>query len=232
MARLARLFAPHCAQHVLQRCAPGRGLAHDEADFTRLVECLAESAQTTGVAVHAYVLMPDHLHLLASPREALDLSHLMQATGRRYVPYLNRRHHLSGALWAGRFRATTLEDEPYVLLASRYIESNPVRNRLVEEPQHYRYSSYRHHVGLEVQRWITDHRLYWALGNTPFERQRRYNTLFEAPLAPAQVTALREATWHGWALGSSAFVESLEKSANRRPMPLSRGRRPVPGRPA
>ena len=224
MARLPRLFAPGCAQHVLQRCASGRTLALDEEDFATLVDCLAESTKVEGVALHAYVLMPDHLHLLATPASEQALPRLMQSLGRRYVRHLNQRHRLAGGLWAGRYRASVLDDDPYVLVCSRYVESNPVRNALVEEPAHYRWSSFRHHAGLESQAFLTDHRCYWALGNTPFERQARYRGLFELAIAPAELEALRAATWHGWALGGATFLRGLAKSANRRPLALARGR--------
>jgi putative transposase len=230
MARLNRLFAPGCTQHVLQRCASERLLAYDEADYTMLVHCLTEATRASRVAVHAYVLMPDHMHLLATPESDGEIARLMQGLGRRYVHFLNRRHGGRGALWEGRYRATVLEDDPYALICSRYIESNPARRALVDDATHYRWSSMRHHVGLEVQGWITDHARYWALGNTPFERQARYRELFERPLSNETVAALRSATWHGWALGGEGFLARLAKSANRRPVELQRGRpvRPTP----
>jgi putative transposase len=224
VARLARLFVPGAAQHVLQRCASGRRLGLDDADFAMLLRCLTDATRQGSIALHAFVLMPDHLHLLASPAGQEQVPRLMQALGRSYVRYLNERHGTTGGLWAGRYRATVLEDDPYVLLCSRYIESNPVRAGLVDEPAHYRWSSYRHHIGLETQPCINDHPLYWALGNTPFERQGRYRALFEQPIPAAQQDALRAATWQGWALGSDAFLSKLAKSANRRPTALPRGR--------
>jgi putative transposase len=119
-------------------------------------------------------------------------------------------------LWEGRYRATVIEGERYFLLASRVVEMSPVRSQLVATADAYRWSSYRHHVGLTVDSLITDHPLYWALGNTPFDRQRAYKELGEQPLDERQADQLQQATLKGWVLGGDNYREWAARTANRR----------------
>src|SRR5262249_14352894 len=174
----------------------------DVTDNKRYLQLLQEMCATFPAAVHAYVLMPNHVHLLLTPEKPGDLSRLMQALGRRYVRWFNDRHRRTGTLWEGRFRSTVVESERYLLACMRYIELNPVRAALASDPAEYRWSSYLHHVGRSVDPLITDHPLFWELGNTPFERQSAYQRLFEMPLKDEQVDELRRATNRGWALTS------------------------------
>ncbi len=175
--------------------------------------------------------MPNHMHLLATPGDERSLPMTLQAVGRHYVLHFNRRHLRTGSLWEGRYRATVIEAERYLLVCSRYIELNPVRAGLCDTPESYRWSSYAHHVGLSVDSLITDHPLYWALGNTPFERQRVYRESFAQPLPEGDLRAIREATQKGWLLGDDIYRQRMAMLANRRIAPLSRGR-PRRGKPA
>jgi len=125
MARLARLAIDGCVHHVLQRGLDRRAVFRDETDFARMRADLGELCREHAVALHAYVLMPDHFHLLATPRAAADLSRLMQALGRRYVRWFNRRYERAGTLWEGRFRSTVVKPAPHLVDCLRYVE--PIR---------------------------------------------------------------------------------------------------------
>lgn len=224
MARLKRLFAPGEAQHIIQRGNNRQAIFQDEADFQRFLDLLREAAQQYKLAIHAYVLMPNHLHLLATPAESSSVAQVMQAVGRRYVRYFNAKTGRTGTLWEGRYKSTILDSERYLLLCSRYIELNPVRASLVEAPEAYPWSSHAHHVGLVRNPLITDHAIYWALGNMPFDRQAAYKRLFEHGVSSEQLQRIREATNKGWVLGSDAFAEGLNAKSNRRTTRLSPGR--------
>ncbi|MCU0950928.1 MAG: transposase [Burkholderiaceae bacterium] len=226
MARQSRLALAGHAHHIIQRGNNRQTVFFDAADCERFLGLLGDIAATSRLAVHAYVLMPNHLHLLATPTEASDLSKAMQALGRRYALWVNRRHQRTGTLWEGRFRASVVESERYLLACARYIEMNPVRAGLVAEPSAYRWSSYAHHVGLRPDPLIDEHPLVWSLGNTPFERQSAYRRLFEHPGADQEAARIRAAIQGGWAVGDAAFVERIG-SAVGRPASLRR-----PGRPA
>ncbi len=225
MARLRRLSAPGHPHHLIQRGNNRQATFVDAVDCERYLDTLSELATTHNVAVHAYVLMPNHVHLLVTPSEGEALSALMQALGRRYVAWFNKRHHRTGTLWEGRYRSSVIESERYLFACSRYIELNPIRAGLVADPADYRWSSYGHHVGLRPTPWIREHPLIWSLGNTPFERQAGYRRLFDQPGVASETRDLQEAIQGGWPVGSPQFAKALAGDAGRR---ATRGR---PGRP-
>lgn len=224
MARLARLYVPDQPQHVILRGLDQQPAFVDDQDYELFIDCLKAAARDHHLAVHAYVLLPRQVQLLVTPSDEASLPKAMQAVGRRYVAHFNRRYSRRGTLWEGRYRATVIEGERYFLLASRVVEMSPVRAQLVTSADAYRWSSYRHHVGLTVDSLITDHPLYWALGNTPFERQRAYKELCEQPLDERQADQLQQATLKGWVLGGETYREWAARTANRRVSPLPRGR--------
>jgi putative transposase len=180
------------------------------------------------VAVHAYVLMSNHIHLLVTPDTADGVPRMMQAVGRSYVRYFNDRHGRSGTLWEGRYRSTLIETERYLLVCMAYIELNPVRAGLAETAADYLWSSHRHNAGMSVDKLVTPHALLWSLGNTPFAREAAYRELVLAGVAPSQQQALTSATLSGWALGSEAFKRGLQDNTLRRIAPAQRGRPPGP----
>jgi putative transposase len=224
MARLARLYVPEQPQHVILRGLDRQPAFVDDQDYELFVECLRTASRDHQLAIHAYALMPGAVHLLVTPRDEASLPKAMQAVGRRYVAHFNRRYARRGTLWEGRYRATVIEGERYFLLASRVVEMAPVRAQLAANPQDYKWSSYRHHIGLTLDSLITDHPLFWSLGNTPFERQRAYTDLSEQPLDEREATQLLQATLKGWVLGSDSYREWAGRAANRRVSPLPRGR--------
>lgn len=228
MARLPRLVVPGQPHHIIQRGNNRQPVFVDEEDYLRFLGWLREGARTYKVSVHAYVLMPNHMHLLASPAEATGLAQMMQWIGRKYVPYFNQKYNRVGTLWQGRFKTSVIDSETYFLICSRYIESNPVRARLAAQPQDYRWSSYAHHAGLRQDPAVADHALYWALGNTPFQREAAYTALFQSPLSNAELHDIHTAAAKGWPLGSEAYKVQLQHRAKRQVLPARRGRPPKP----
>lgn len=224
MARLPRLTAPGLPHHLIQRGNNRQSIFVDEVDCLRYLQDLAELATVHGLAIHAYVLMPNHVHLLATPAGRDTLPRLMQALGRRYVRRFNSRHRRTGTLWEGRYRSTVVETDRYLLACMRYIELNPVRAGLVDQPAAYRWSSHRHQLGQTVDLPIAEHAVYWSLGNTPFERQLAYRRLFEQEPEDEEIAAIRKATNRGWALGTGGFIEEIAIQSGRRAVPIRPGR--------
>ena len=224
MARLSRIDAAGYPHHVIQRGNNREATFADAADYGRYQQLLLEISDAHSVAVHAYVLMPNHVHLLLTPEKAGSLSRFMQALGRRYVRWFNDRYHRTGTLWEGRFRSTVIEADRYLLACMRYIELNPVRAGLSTSPAEYRWSSNAHHVGRVVDPVVTDHVLFWGLGNTPFERQSAYERLFEFLLPQEELDELRRATNRGWALTSRRNPEERAHAPEQFPSPRPRGR--------
>lgn len=224
MARLPRLVIPHQPHHIIQRGNNRQTIFKDADDYTIFLRWVRDAAKEFKVAIHAYVLMQNHIHLLASPSDANGMSRMMQWVGRQYVPYFNKKYGRTGTLWEGRFRATVIDSERYFLACSRYIELNPVRSGLVSDATDYQWSSYAHHAGIKSDPMITDHALYWSLGNTPFDREIAYRAIVSEGAPIDEVEAITAATIKGWALGSEKFKEQLGKQTTRRIEPGKRGR--------
>lgn len=216
MARLPRLNIPGLPHHVVQRGNNQQAVFADAGDYAFLLSLLIDNARHFDVAVHAYVLMPNHLHLLATPGTTEGLPKMMQAVGRRYVRYFNDAQGRSGTLWEGRYRSTVLQPERHLLPCMAFLDLAPVRAALVAEPRDYPWSSHGHYIGLRADRLITPHALCWALGNTPFAREAAYAELVRTGLGASEQQRLEEAALRGWALGDAGFVADLQKKTDRR----------------
>ena len=224
MARLPRLVIPNHPHHIIQEGNDRQLIFRDDEDYQRFLGWLKESAREFKVSVHAYALMPNHLHLLASPATEEGLARMMQRVGRYYVPWFNQKYERLGGLFRGRFKTSLIDSERYFMMCSRYIEFNPVRSGLVSDPADYRWSSYAHHAGVRQDSLIIDHALYWGLGNTPFQREAAYIDLARQPLASAELDSINQAVLKGWPLGSDAFKAQLQQKAKRQVLPAKRGR--------
>ena len=227
MARLPRLTLPGYPHHVIQRGNNRQSIFATVADYQILLDLLQENAQKFKVAIHAYVLMPNHFHLLATPETADGLPQMMQAVGRRYVRWFNTAQGRSGTLWEGRYRSTVLEAATYLLPCMAYMDLNPLRAGLLAngvQVADYPWSSYAHYAGLRHDKLLTTHPQYWALGNTPFAREAAYANLVRSGISMGQQAALTDAALRGWALGSPKFVAELQNLTERRVTKTAAGR--------
>lgn len=225
MARLPRLSVPGYLHHVIQRGNNGQAIFLVDADRLRMLALLEDHAREHEVALHGYVLMDNHFHLLLTPQAGDSLARMMQAVGRRYVRYFNDKYGRSGTLWEGRYKSTLIEAPRYLLACLAYIDLNPVRAGLVGRAGDFAWSSHAHYAGLRVDRMLTPHPIYWDLGNTPFAREAAYARQVQEGLPQPLQQSLTAAVLQGWALGSADFVAELQKKTHRR---LSRAN---PGRP-
>ncbi len=224
MARLPRFSPAGLPALVLQRGNNRQSVFQGPDDYLHYLDCLRMAAREHDLAVHAYALRPNHVHLVATPRGADSLSLTMQAVGRRYARYFNRVAGRTGTLWEGRFRSAVFDPVPWMLPAMLYVEGNAVRSGDVVSPEADRWSSYRHHAGIEASPFVSDHSAYWGLGNTPFERQSNYRSLYAEGLSGMTLATLRSHAHSGWPLGDAAFLAQLERHAPRRIQPLPKGR--------
>lgn len=224
MARLPRLIVPHQAHHVVQQGIDRALIFREPEDHARFLGWLRDSAKAYKVAIHAYVLMPSQLQLLATPSDEDGLALAIQRVGRYYVPWFNAKYGRSGSLFQGRFKTAVLDAPAYLMHCSQYIEATPVREHAAADALAYPWSSYGHHAGVRPDPVITDHALYWALGNTPFQREAAYKELAERGLGGAQLVAIEQAVLKGWPLGSDAFKLDLQNKAKRQVLPAKRGR--------
>lgn len=227
MARLPRISFAGLPHHVIQRGHNAQPVCLRPADYLLLLDLLQEYARKFEVAVHAYVLLPNHFHLLLTPLTVSGLPQMLQAVGRRYVRYFNDQQARTGTLWDGRYRCTVLQPELYVLPCMAYMDLNPVRAGLALAASDYAWSSHGHYIGRTVDRLVTPHAQFWGLGNTPFAREAAYAELVQAGNTSAQQKALTDSTLKGWALGNADFVQQLQKDTPRR---LSKGQAGRPPR--
>ena len=224
MARRPRLELPGVPLHVIQRGNNRAACFVADGDRYLYLECLGEAATKHGCALHAYVLMPNHVHLLVSPERAGGVALLMQDVGRRYVRIFNDVHKRSGTLWEGRYKAAMIDSEEYLIVCQRYIELNPVRAQLSAGPADYRWSSYRHYAHGVRNALVTPHELVQRLALNDEESREAYRDLFREPLAQALIDRIRQATNKGWPLGGEAFVGRVEALLGRPARPPKRGR--------
>ena len=224
MARLPRLTVPGYPHHLIQRGNNRQPIFASPADYETLLSMLDENARTLEVELHAYVLMTNHFHLLATPRTEVGLPSLMQAVGRRYVRYFNQRQARTGTLWEGRYRSTLIEADRYLLACMVYLDLNPVRAGIAPTAADYFWSSHAHYVGLRSDNVVTAHPLYWTLGNTPFAREAAYAETVAAGIDPVDRQALTDSALRGWALGSKDYVAELQKRTARRVSKATAGR--------
>lgn len=224
MARLPRYFVKGQPLHVIQRGNNREPIFVHAGDYRFYMECLQAAAERHGCTIHAYVLMTNHVHLLATPASDSSLPKTLQSVGRRYVQYFNYTYGRTGTLWEGRYRATLIDTERYLLTCMRYIELNPVRAGMVRHPRDHPWSSYRAHAYGENTAFLHDHELYQRLGRSAKTRQGAYRQLFRVQIPKAELDAIRAATNKAWVLGNDRFQKKVARRAGRRATPLPRGR--------
>jgi putative transposase len=218
MARLPRYVIPGQPQHIIQRGNNRQVIFAADADYQLFRDALIEAADKHELAIHAYAWMTNHIHLLATPGHDDSISKVLQSVGRKYVQYFNYTYRRSGTLWEGRYRATVVDSERYLLTLMRYIELNPVRAGMVAHPRDYPWSSYAFNAQGETgpnSTWLTRHKEYLRLGRNAGERQGAYRQLFRAAIPGVDLKAIRESTHKGWALGSERFKEQIKRLAQR-----------------
>lgn len=224
MARPPRLTLPDVPLHVIQR-GNNRGLCFlSDADRKLYLRCLAEAAVRHACHIHAYVLMPNHVHMLLTPRGAGSVSSMMQDVGRRYVRLFNDIHKRTGTLWEGRYKSCLIDSENYYFTCHRYIELNPVRAALVDDPANYRWSSHRYYALGKADPLVSEHALFERLAQTSPERRSAFRALFYQPLAADVLERIRSSARRGSALASEAFLLQLGTDVGRTLTRRKRGR--------
>jgi putative transposase len=193
MPRRRRYFPENVTVHVHQRGNNRIDMFLDTRDRVQFLMSLLDASRAYGVAIHTWVLMSNHFHLLATPAKRDSVPRMMQQVGRRYVPYFNERSQRTGSLWEGRYRAHLVDSDEYWFRCARYVELNPVRAGIVTAPHEYFWSSYRALGFGAHDDLITPHPLYVALGATSMERQASYRALCGTLLTDPELASIRTA---------------------------------------
>ncbi len=223
MARLPRYVLPGVPQHVVQRGNNREPIFAHPEDYAFYLEKLEQALKKYSCLLHAYVLMTNHVHLLITPKEENGIGKVMQSLGRAYVQYFNYVYSRTGTLWEGRYKATLLNSDQYLLTCMRYIELNPIRANMVKHPSEYSYSSYASNATGKENTLITPHKLYKRLGKTEQERQQHYRSLFRTKINEKTLEEIREATNKAWVLGNERFKDKIEQLTKRQTRPKPRG---------
>ena len=216
MARLARAVVPDIPHHVTQRGNRRQPTFFSEDDYGLYRELIAESCRAAGVAVWAWCLMPNHVHLILVPRDPDGLRAALAEAHRRYSRHVNLREGWRGYLWQGRFASVAM-DEPHLMACARYVEMNPVRAGLVSTARDWRWSSARAHLEARGDGLVDVGPL--------LERAPDSQGLLDSVLPQADYEAIRRGERTGRPLGSSDFVERLESELGRPLAPQKRGRK-------
>ena len=224
MPRRSRLKIASVPQHVIQRGNNRQATFFAEEDYCCYLNWLADAARKYDCRIYAYVLMTNHVHLLAESARPYGLSLMMQYVGRYFVRYINRVYRRSGTLWEGRFKASLVDTEMYFLRCCRYIECNPVRANMVQAPGEYRWSSYRNHAFGALDKTVAVHEQYERLGNSEEERQIAYRELFRTELEARELAEIRDTANRGWPLGGDRFKDEIERALQCAARPPKRGR--------
>ncbi len=205
MPRKARMFLPDVPCHIISRGNNRDACFFSDDDYLYYLACLNDACRKHDVDVHAYVLMTNHVHLLMTPRAITSIPRVIQSIGRRYVQYINKTYRRSGTLWEGRYKASLVDAEQYLLACYRYIELNPVRANVVEHPLDYRWSSYGVNAGVKSRRRLVPHEVYLRLGMDQNARCNAYRELFSVDLEQSLIHDIQRASTFSMPLGNSRF---------------------------
>ncbi len=211
-------------QHVVQRGNDRQPCFFADADYLCYLTSLREVSLRYGVSIHAYVLMTNHVHLLATPSDSGGVSRMMQCLGRQYVPYINVRYRRTGTLWEGRFKSCLVDTGDYLWSCYRYIELNPVRAAMVASPSDYRWSSHHANAYGVDDPVVTMHAEYRRLGADSATRQAAYQLVFERAISDDRMQAIRDHLRQQRALGSERFQQQIEAVLGRSMQARERGR--------
>ena len=224
MPRRPRIHLDGLPLHIVQRGHNREPCFFCEQDYLAYLHWLGEALVKERCMLHAFALMTNHVHLLITPERAAAVPRLIIALGRRYVQYVNTSYRRTGTLWDSRYKSSLIEAESYLLACQRYIELNPVRAGMVDDPAHYRWTSYRRNGLGQANPLVTPHPLYLALAGDDKERQAAYRCLFRAHLDQKAIDDIRLALNQSQPLGSSRFYAGIEGATGKRREPKPRGR--------
>lgn len=208
---------PNYPHHVIQRGHNRQVVFVRDEDYLYYLENLKEWKRKFGCKVHAFCLMSNHVHLIIDPGDkAENLALLMKRVAGRQTRYVNKVEGRRGTLWEGRYKSSPIDKDSYLLACCRYVEFNPVRARIVDDPGDYRWSSYRHKASMQNLNWLDEDPSYMGLGNTNKEPEKRFNESVKEFIPKSEWDIIRQAVQRGQLTGSSSFIEEVEQKIGRR----------------
>lgn len=225
MPRYRRLFLPNMPLHVVQRGHDRQTVFVQRADYEYYLSNLFETKCALSVEVHAYCLMTNHVHLILTPgRDANNISKLLRILAARQTRYVNKLECRTGTLWEGRFKASLIDTDAYLLACYRYVELNPVRAAMVVSPDDYEWSSYRCNVALEQNVDLDQSPTFLSLGDTSEERALNYQAFVAKRVSGTELALIRTAVRRNQLTGMAKFEQEIARRTGRRILTRGQGR--------
>ena len=224
MARKVRIFVENMPQHILLKSLNGLVLFKDKSDYQIFTEMLLELTNKYALDMHSYVLMPEYFEFLVSPKTSESISKFMQSLGRKYVGFYNKKYNRTGTLWEGRYKASLIEKELYLFDIMRYIETLPLREKLVSSIKEYKFSSVHKNLFNQKNPIVSYSHLYKDLGFTQIQRIRKYSQIFFADMSLETQKFIVHSLMKQTITGSVDFVKNLEEQVGMSLISKQRGR--------
>jgi putative transposase len=227
MARHARQAIANIPYHIIHRGNNHQTIFFCKNDYQFFIHSLKLAKEKYPCKIYAFILMPNHIHLLLEPvQEDYNLANFMKHITQRYAQHVNKRYQRTGTLWEGRFKSSAISTDHYLLACSRYIEMNAVRAGIVELPEQYDFSSYKAKIGLKRFDFLDDDPLYFGLGKSESERQKKYQKWFKESISKNEWNMIREAIQRNWPYGNEKFQERIESTLGQKFEIKKAGRKP------
>lgn len=225
MPRKARILVPNCPHHVVQRGHNRKAVFVADEDYRYYLENLKEFKEKLDIRLYAWCLMTNHIHLILEPGDdARVISELMKRLAGRQSAYVNKLERRTGSLWEGRFKASAIQKEQYLLTCVRYVEMNPVRAGMVAGPRQYKWSSYRERVQAVPGRMLDRDECYIGLASAEEERIWRYRQFVREGSGEEELSMLRKSLNRNQLTGNGLFVDEIENRIGIRVESRARGR--------
>lgn len=217
MPRQARLVLPNCPHHVIQRGHNRQVVFVGDEDYLFYLDTLQKWKTEFDCKIYAYCLMTNHVHLVIDPGGDPDhLGLLMKRVAGRQTRYVNTMEKRSGSLWEGRYKSSPVQADKYLLACCRYVELNPLRAGMVDDPANYRWSSCPAKVGLTQQPWLDLDPYYLSLGASDVQRAKSYAAWLRETVPELELKLIREATQRGQLTATERFAKELSEKLSRR----------------
>ena len=223
MARSRRNYLPENPYHVVQRGVNKSRTFFEPSDFDLYLGLWTKFSAQYNLSVHAYCLMPNHIHFLVTPHDENAISVTSRQVGSRYAATINKKYHRTGTLWEGRHWSSLIQSEHYLLRCYRYIELNPVRASICQKPAQYRWSSFRLN-SKPTSSWITPHQGYLDLGKNPTVRASSYRTFVDQGISNEETNRITRNFFSNSPTADESFISAVENDNQLRLRRSKRGR--------
>jgi putative transposase len=224
MGRLSRTIDDSLVYHALNRGNNRADVYSDDADRLAFLDALAKTRERYPFRLFGYCLMTNHFHLLLRPEAGQSISRILQSLTVAHTWRYHKRHRTSGHVWQGRFKSPVIQDDMHMLVVLRYIEANPLRAKMIEDPADYQWSSYHCHALGQEDALLSPFPEWEELGRTEADRRRRWRAKVRAGQTEDELMTIRSSLRSGRPLGTAEWTEHIAQRLKINLLPRPRGR--------